>query len=76
MDIKSFHELECIKCLSDFSNPKVGDKFLTGNSMINQAEKKSIGDQISWYEVIGINDNGNVQYAPRYGVMKKQKREE
>lgn len=76
MDIREFNGLECVSCLTKLVNPKVGDRFLTGNRMINQKEKKVVGNEISWYEVIAVRENGQVSYTPRYGKMKKIKMEE
>ena len=71
MDIRKFQGLQCISCMTELMNPEIGDCFLTGNSMINQKELKVIGNDISWYEVTNVRDNGQVSYTPRYGKMKK-----
>ncbi len=73
MDIREFQKLRCVDCLTKLINPEIGEKFLTGNRMINQQEFKVIGDEISWYEVIGVRDNGQISYMPKYGKMKKPK---
>lgn len=47
----------------------VGDKFLTGNRVIQQKEEKSSGQGITYYEVVSIGDNGNVSYVSRYDTL-------
>jgi hypothetical protein len=44
---------------------KVGDKFLTGARVINQVNTKSVGDIVTFYEVVGVQKNGNVSYTQK-----------
>lgn len=76
MDIRSFLSLECFDNLINSNNLKVGDKFLTGKSVVNQQDSKKDGDEISWFEVVYVAPDGNVEYVPRYGKLKKTKAEE
>ncbi len=76
MDIRRFNYLRCFDNLIEFTNPKVGDCFLTGKSVINQKDLKEIGDEISWYEVLSVGENKQISYAPRYGRLEKPKMEE
>jgi len=73
MEIKEFSTLNCYNNLLDIENPKVGDKFLTGSSMIGQKESKTIGSDISWYEITFVGQKGQLSYTTRYGVLKKPK---
>ena len=44
---------------------KIGDLFLMGENMIEQKENKSIGDQVSVYEVADI-ENDKIKYIVKY----------
>jgi len=48
---------------------RVGDVFLTGSSMIGQKERKKIGDEVSYFKVIKIEDN-NIEYSLNYSILK------
>ena len=76
MDVKTFQSLKCIDNLTQLVNPEIGDLFLNGNAMINQKEIKNIGNEISWYEVVDVKNNGQISYVPRYGKIQKSKMEE
>lgn len=65
MDARKFSELREIEKL-DMTGLKVGDKFLFGNKMCEQKEMKSVGQYITFYEVIKIDKHGYVEYTPRY----------
>lgn len=69
MDIKEFSQLPCYDSHLDIKDVKVGDKFLTGFNMISQRESKTLGQDISWYEVTAVNEKGQISYSPRYGVL-------
>ena len=64
-----------VKIVEDMttSKLKVGDKFLTGSNVIGQKENKKIGDQITYFEVISINNN-NVRYIMKIEILKEVKR--
>jgi hypothetical protein len=76
MEIRKFMDLQKYDNLLSISNPKVGDKFLTGNSMVSQIERKNIGDEVSWYEIISVRENGDIEYTLRYGKLKSPNQEE
>lgn len=42
---------------------ELGDKFLYGESVINQVNEKKSGE-VTYYKVIGINKRGNVIFSP------------
>jgi hypothetical protein len=44
---------------------KNNEKFLMGESMIDQKFSKEIGDSISYYQISKI-DNKNIQYIVKY----------
>ena len=69
MNVRKFHSLICIECLTTLVNPKVGDCFLTGKQMIAQKDIKAIGQDISWYEVTRVDGKGDFSYSPRYGKL-------
>jgi hypothetical protein len=47
---------------------RVGNKFLLG-SLIEQKNQKKKGDTISYYEVIQVNYNGNIEYTTMFDVF-------
>lgn len=61
MDARSFSDMRTINKLN-MTGLKVGDKFLFGAKMLSQKEEKTVGDPITYYEVIAINKHGNVEY--------------
>lgn len=70
MDARTFSEMRAIDKLN-MTGLKVGDKFLFGTKMVAQKEEKQIGEMITYYEVIGISSQGNVEYSPRYERLKE-----
>ena len=77
MNIRDFSQLPQYETMLDGVGLKAGDKFLTGAKVINQVNCKSIGDTITYYEVINIGRNGNVSYTQRMekltGISKEEK---
>jgi hypothetical protein len=65
MNAREFFSLPKYETMLDGKGLKVGDKFLTGAKVINQTDCKSIGDMITYYEVLTIGLNGNVSYTQR-----------
>ncbi len=63
----SLSDFKKIKLLEeDEINPqnlKVGDLFLHGRNMSEQLNIKKEGDDVSYYKVINIKDNGNMLYT-------------
>ncbi len=49
---------------------KIGDYFLYGNSVIGQKQNKTVGQSLSYFEVIN-KKNGSVEYAPVFDYMEK-----
>lgn len=50
----------------------VGDKFLLGESLIEQKSKKGIGDDISYFEIIDISNSDeykNTSYIQRFDKL-------
>ena len=47
---------------------KVGDRFLVG-SLIEQRQQKKKGDSITYYEIISVNDRGNIEYTIKFVVL-------
>lgn len=76
MNILEFQQLQEVECLTSLVNPKIGDKFLTGNQMISQKDNKGVGQDVSWYEVIRVNDTGIISYKPCYGRLIKPTEEQ
>ena len=77
MNIRDFSQLPQYETMLDGVGLKIGDKFLTGAKVINQVNCKSVGDMITYYEVINIGRNGNVSYTQRMekltGISKEEK---
>jgi hypothetical protein len=61
MDINQFKRMRQIEKM-DMRGLKVGDKFLHGTKMLSQPEDKKNGDAVSYYQVIAISSQGNVEY--------------
>lgn len=76
MDIREFNALLEVDCLTHLISPEVGTKFLTGKRMIAQKDLKVTGQEISWYEVTNVGDDGNISYTVRYGRLENNMREE
>lgn len=53
----------------------VGDNFLYGINLIGQKQNKTIGQPISYYQIISKSDTG-VEYTPIFDYMEKDKGEE
>lgn len=50
---------------------KEGDKFLYGQRMIEQLETKQKGDEITYYQVLSVKGAHNIEYIPRYEILKE-----
>jgi len=48
-----------------------GDKFLRGEDMIEQKNKKMPGTTISYYEVIDINDKGGYLFTNKIETLEE-----
>lgn len=63
-------ELDRLKVFKDEesmakANLKVGDVFLYGESIVDQKEnKKKTGEEITYYRVVNVKQNGNVIFSP------------
>ena len=53
----------------------IGDNFLFGVNMIGQKQNKTIGQAISYYQVISKSEHG-IEYTPIFDYMEKDKGEE
>lgn len=71
MKARLFAELPQFDILMDDGRLKVGDKFLYGQSMKRQVDEKKVGDMISYYKVIKVKPNGNVEYIPVYEKLEE-----
>jgi hypothetical protein len=47
------------------------DYFLYGTNMVNQKQTKKLGQDISYYEIIGKDGNKHVEYAPIFDILEK-----
>jgi len=68
MNIKQLEEMDI-----NSSNLKIGDIFLCGKNMQEQVNTKKVGDNVSYYEVIDIKDNGNIVYMLKIDNMEEIK---
>ena len=57
MKIVDWKRIRKIEEMIESKGLRVGDKFLTGKSMINQLENKKVGDVISYFKIINIGKN-------------------
>jgi len=71
MTIVEFHSIPQIKSLTDLKKPKIGYKFLTGNKMIDQVNERQVGQEVTWFEVISVKENGQFEYKPMYSRLTK-----
>lgn len=65
MNIREFMELPQYNTMLEGKGLKVGDKFLTGARVINQVNTKSVGDTVTYYEVVNVGKQGNISYTQR-----------
>ena len=65
MNIREFHQLPQFETMLEGKGLAKGDKFLTGTQVINQVNSKSVGDMITFYEVLNVGTTGNVSYTQR-----------
>ena len=49
----------------------IGDKFLYGESLIDQKYDKEVGDTITYYEVVDKSEN-NIRYIMKMEKLEKQ----
>lgn len=63
LNIKIFNNDKKVKGL------KLFDMFLVGENMKNQKDKKKVGDQISYYVVTEVKNDGHIIYEPKYDVL-------
>ena len=68
ISIKQLNEIDI-----NSSNLKIGDIFLCGKNMTEQVNIKKVGDNVSYYEVIDIKDNGNIVYMLKIDTMEEVK---
>lgn len=47
------------------------DYFLYGKNMIAQKQTKKLGQEISYYEVIGKGVGGHIEYAPVFDLLER-----
>jgi hypothetical protein len=53
---------------SDVFKLKKYDRFLFGNTMIEQLQSKEVGQQITFYEVISV-EGKKIEYKPIYDII-------
>jgi hypothetical protein len=75
MRMSVFKRLLIIEEEKEMNKLNVGDYFLYGKSIITQRENKKPGQPITYYEIIRKSHN-NIEYAPIYDYMEKDKGEE
>ena len=47
---------------------KVGDCFLTPK-LVEQKTGKKAGEEVSYYQIIRVSSNGNIEYITKYDVL-------
>lgn len=55
MNIIEFKNLPVYENLLDLTEPKKGMKFLTGQTVVAQADSKEVGQIASYYEITDVN---------------------
>ena len=71
---KDFHRLIEVENPEDIKNPVLEQLFLMGDNMIAQKVNKTIGDEISVYQVVGITET-SILYIPRqYTLIQEYKK--
>lgn len=72
MNTVEFQRLREIEDERDMSELELGDFFLYGKSVITQKQSKAPGQEISYYQVIGKNEDGSsIEYAPIFDSLSK-----
>lgn len=49
----------------------VGEKFLEGEKMLDQKNKAVEGSLVTYFEIVNINERGNIEYIPKYDRLEK-----
>lgn len=62
MDIMEFYQLPVVTRIEEAYGFKVGTKFLFGAKMSEQVETSQLGREVSYYEIINVKPNGNIEY--------------
>jgi len=70
MKVSDFRMMKRLKYDDDFTKLNVGDKFLMGEQMTLQVEKKKKGEEISFYTVLRKEGN-NVEYVLQFSVLEE-----
>jgi hypothetical protein len=68
MKISDFRTLKRLKFDDDFRKLEVGDKFLMGEQMTLQVEKKKKDEEVSFFTVIRKEGN-NVEYVLAFDIL-------
>jgi hypothetical protein len=71
-----FIRMRCIEESENLKDLELGEHFLYGSRVIAQKTTKKIGDSISYFEVIAVNEEtGNIEYTPVFDYLKKDREE-
>jgi len=70
MKISEFRTLKRLKYDDDFRNLEISEKFLMGDQMNMQVEKKKKDEEVSFYSVIRKEGN-NVEYVLQFSILQE-----
>lgn len=48
---------------------KLGEKFLEGQAMVGQKDKKKPGNQITYFEIIKIYSDTHYEYGQKFDIL-------
>jgi hypothetical protein len=70
MKHSEFRSMKRLKYDDDFRKLNIGDKFLMGENMILQTEKKKNGEEVSYYTVLRKEGN-NIEYVLQFSNLEE-----
>jgi len=76
MNPSQFATIQAVEDITKLENPQIGTKFLYGRTMLSQKEKIEIGREISYYEIIDIKRDGNIEYKVCIDRLERPKMED
>ena len=71
MLISEFMKLKAFKPDEKFKGLNVGDKFLFGEHTVKQKEDKSLGEEVIFYTVTEVREDGHMFYEPKIERLKE-----
>jgi hypothetical protein len=68
MRLSFFQKIRAIENEDEIYKLRKYDRFLYGNAMIEQKQTKEVGQQITYYEVVSV-ENNKIEYKPIFDII-------